>query len=134
MILADVMQDVADQLDTIAELRAFAFPPDTITPPAAMVTWPKDLEFDQTYQRGRDRLTLGVVVVVGRPADRSAVERLGVYCDGSGPASVKEVLEAGTYTTMDVVVVTSIEFADFTIGGTDYPGALFTLDIIGKGA
>jgi hypothetical protein len=134
VILADVAEQISAQLDTIAGLRSFAFAPDKVAPPAAMVTWPEDITFDQTYQRGCDRMTLGVVVVVARPNDRSALDRLGVYCDGSGPSSVKAVLESGAYSAFDAVTVQSAEFDEFEIGGTIYPGALFRLDIIGDGA
>jgi hypothetical protein len=99
-----------------------------------MVTWPEDITFDQTYVRGADRMTLGVVVVVARPNDRSALDRLGAYCNGSGPSSVKAVLESGAYSAFDVVTVQSAEFDEFEIAGTVYPGVLFRLDIMGHGA
>lgn len=134
MNLADVMQEIADQLDTITGLRVFGFPPDRIVPPAAFVSWPDDLTFDETYGRGSDHMTLPVVVVEGRPSDRTSVLRLGAYCDGSGPASVKAVVESGTYTAFDTVRVMSAELDVVTIAGTDYIAALFSLDIAGQGA
>lgn len=134
MNLQTVMAQVATQLDTIGGLRVYGFPPDSLLPPAAVVSFPEDLTYDQTYQRGVDRMTLPVVVVVGKPNDRSTVERLGKYADGSGPASVKAVVEAGTYTAFDEARVMSVEFDVVTIGGTDYMAALFSLDIAGRGA
>lgn len=128
-----VIQEVADQLDTIADLRSYGFAPDTVHPPAAIVTWPEAIEYDSTYARGMDRITLPVVVVVGKPSDRSTVERLGAYADGSGPRSVKAVVEAGTYTSCDSVRVMSAEFDVVTIGGIDYMAGMFDLDIGGKG-
>lgn len=133
MNLKDVMDEVAGQLDTIGGLRTYAFPPDSLAPPAAVVSYPDDYTFDATYGRGTDRMTLPVVVVVGKPSDRSTVERLGAYADGSGARSVKAVVEAGTHTAFDTVRVMSIEFDVVTIGGQDYMAALFDLDIVGEG-
>lgn len=134
MNLADVMQAVSDRLDTIDGLRCFAYPPGTVSPPAAVVSYPDTYTYDETYGRGMDRLKLPVVVVVGKVSDRSARNQLGAYVDGSGAASVKAVLESGTYTAFDSVRVESVEFDVVTIAGTDYMAGLFTLDIAGSGA
>lgn len=133
MNLAAVMQAVADRLDTIPLLRCFGFPPDSLSPPAAVVSYPDAIRFDQTYGRGMDRMTLPVVLVVGKVSDRSAREQLGAYCDGAGASSVKQVLESGTYTAFDTVVVSGADFDVVTIAGTDYLAATFDLDIGGKG-
>lgn len=134
MNLHDVMGELGTQLDTIAGLRGFGFPPDRLTPPAAVVSYPEDITYDVTYGRGKDRITLPVVVVVGRPTDRTAAKKLGEYASGSGATSIKQVVEAGSYTAFDAVRVMSAEFDVFTIGGTDYMGALFMLDIGGSGS
>jgi hypothetical protein len=133
MNLAAVMQAVADRLDTIAGLRCFAYPEAALTPPGAVVLYPERIAFDGAYQRGQDRATLPVLVVVGKVSDRSARDQIGVYCDGSGAASVKQVLESGTYTAFDVVTVTAVDFDVVTLASTDYLAANFTLDIVGKG-
>lgn len=84
MNLADVMQELADQLDTIAGLRVYAYPPASVQPPAAVVTYPDTYTFDETYRRGMDRLELPVVLMVGKVSDRASRDRLGRYVDGSG--------------------------------------------------
>lgn len=134
MDLGNVMQAVADRLDTIAGLRCFGYPPDTVHPPAAIVTYPELLDFDGAYARGMDQVTLPVVVVVGRVDVRSTRDALAGYCDGSGASSVKAVLESGTYSAFHTIRVTSAEFDVATIGGTEYLTATFTLDIVGGGA
>jgi hypothetical protein len=131
--LADVMQEVADRLDAIEGLRVHPSPPGKVTPPAAVVSYPETYTFDETYGRGMDRLSLPLVVVVGRPVDRSTRDALAAYCKGSGAASVKAVLESGTYSAFDVLRVESIDFDVVSIGGTEYMAALFTLDIAGSG-
>jgi hypothetical protein len=94
MILADVMDELAARIDTIVGLRVFAFPPDSVAPPAAVVTYPEDYSYDETYGRGSDRLTIPVVVMVGKLTDRSSRDNLSVYADGSGVKSIKAVIEA----------------------------------------
>jgi hypothetical protein len=105
-----------------------------VTPPAAIVSYPQAYTFDATYGRGMDRLSLPVVVVVGRPTERQTRDNLAVYCNGSGAKSVKAVVESGTYTAFHMVRVEDIEFDVVSIAGTDYMAAVFTLDIAGAGS
>jgi hypothetical protein len=135
MDVAAVMDQVAAQLDTIAGLRVFAYPPDSLTPPAAVVSYPDEGIFDESYGRGMDRLTLPVVLVIGRVSDRASRTELAAYCNGSGARSVKAVVEAGAaYTAFHSVRVISFEVEAVTIGGADHIAATFDLDIAGSGA
>lgn len=135
MNLANVMDQVAARLDTITGLRVYEFPPDNLAPPAAWIGYPEGYEFDTTYGRGTDRIAnLPVIVAVARVSDRAARDLVGAYVDGAGPASVKQVVESGTYTAFDTVRVTGVTFDILTRGGTDYLAALFMLDIIGPGS
>jgi hypothetical protein len=136
MNLSDVAEEVAARLDTIDGLRCFAYQPPSIVPPAGIVLNPApgDIEYDQTYGRGMDRMTLPVIVVVGRSAERSAQEDIRAYCDGSGTRSVKAVLESGTYTAFDHVRVATAGVDGVAIAGTEYLAALFDLDIVGQGS
>lgn len=135
MNLANVMDQISTRLGTISTItgRCFAYPPPTVSPPAAIVSYPDTYTFDETYGRGMDRLSLPVVVVVGRPTERTTRDRLAGYCDGSGVSSVKAVLESGTYTAFHMVRVESVDFDVVSIGGIDYMAAAFTLDIAGSG-
>lgn len=135
MILRDVMKQVAQRLDTIGGLRVFDYPPDRVTPPAAVVSYPDELTFDATYGRGMDRLTLPVVVVVGKASDRASRDQLSAYCDGTGSRSIKAVVEGGEgeFTAFHTVRVASADFDVLRIAGTDYIAAVFDLDIVGEG-
>lgn len=134
MDLVAVMKAVADRLDTIDGLRCHAHPVGSVTPPAAVVAFPLDLNYDQTYGRGMDRMTVPLFLVVGKASDRAAAAALGKYADGSGPRSVKAVLESGTYTAFDMVRVVDAEFDVVSIAAVDYLAATFSLDIAGQGA
>lgn len=95
MNLGDVMDEVAGRLKAIPALRVHPFPADTVNPPAAVVAWPDRYDFDETYGRGSDRLTVPLVVVVARVPDRAARDQLSKYCNGTGASSVKLALETG---------------------------------------
>lgn len=135
MDLGDVMDQVADRLDSITGLRVYPYPPDTVAPPAAIVTYPESIDYDATYARGMDRIPdLRVIVLVGRVSDRASRDAISVYADGSGTQSVKAVVEAGTYTAFDSVRVTGAEFDVISMAGVEYLAATFHLDIAGEGA
>lgn len=134
MNLADVLQELADQADTITGIQCFAYPPDKVVPPTFYPNLPEQIDFDDTYQRGTDTLTLTADLLVGRSNDRAAVAQLAPYVSGSGEQSVKAVLEAGTYTAFNTIHVRSVEFGIFPVASVDHLGGRFTIDITGPGS
>lgn len=136
MNLAEVMDELAQAIEAVPQLqgRTYAYPPDAITPPAAIVSYPDTIVFDEAYARGMDRMTMNVWVYEGKVSDRAVKDRLGAYCNGSGPSSIKAAIEAHDYTTCDSVRVASIEF-DTTafIAGVDHISAVFEVDVAGQG-
>lgn len=134
MKLNDVMDEVAEVLGAITGLRVFGYPPPTVSPPAGIVSYPESIDYDQTYGRGMDRISgLPVLLVVGKATERSAREKVAGWAAGSGPNSVKAVLEAHEWTSCDVLTVTECIFDVVTIAAIDYLAAMFSLDIAGSG-
>lgn len=135
MNLSEVAEEVASMLRAIDGLRVFPYPPDDITPPAAIVLNPDpgDIVYDETYGRGFDRMTLPLIVLVSLADDRSGMEHVRPYLDGSGPKSVKQALEAGTPTSFDAVAVRTGGVDGVVWGGAQHVAALFDLDITGPG-
>lgn len=131
--IARIMQALADRLATIPSLNTFAFPPGALKPPAAVVGYPETITYDATYGRGMDRMRIPVVLVAGRANEQSTVARITAYANSQGTSSVKAVLESGTYTEFDVIVVAEGTFDAITIGGADYMACLFDVDIAGSG-
>lgn len=129
-----VMTEIGDRLDTIDGLRVFRYPPDDVTPPAAVVAFPETYTYDETFGRGMDRMTVPVTVVVSRADDRAAAENLAAYLNGSGPKSIKQVIEADDPTSFDTSRVVDAEVTAFRLGDVDYIAAIFNLDIAGTGA
>ena len=134
MIINNVMNQLAAQLDTIAGLRVYDFPADHITPPAAVFAYPYGGDFDLTAGRGSDTITLPVWVIEGRMNDRASRDNLAPYADGAGAKSVKAVIEAGTYTAFDVVRVAGWETDPYRAAGIDYAATRFDLEIAGDGS
>jgi hypothetical protein len=135
MDLGAVMQQVADRIDTIPDLRVFAYPADKISPPAAIVTYPGTLAYDASYGRGMDHIPdLTVVLLVGKVSARASRDLITKWVKGSGANSIKAVVESGTYTAFDTVRVTEVTFDVIAIAAVEYLAATFTLDIAGQGA
>ena len=134
MDLFDVSTDLGAALGTIDGLRIFPYWAEKITPPAAVVEWPESIAYDATMMRGADRLTLPVLVAVGKADMRSAWEQLAAYADGSGSSSVKTAIERHAPISYDSARVTRVEFGITVVASVDYLAATFTVDLIGSGA
>lgn len=135
MDLEAVAGELADALGVIEGLSVPEWGVQRIHPPAALITLPDRIEYDDTYQRGADRIPdWSVVVLMARPTDPGARRSIAAYAAGSGPKSVKAAIEAHTYTACGEPRVTSADFDVLTYAGTDYLAAVFHLDITGEGA
>lgn len=133
MNLGNVMDEIGTALDTITGLNVFPYWADRVVPPAAVVAWPDPVTYDSTMARGSDDLTLSVIVLVGRFDARTTRDRMSRYLDGSGAASIKAVLEAATYTTLDAIRVATATVDTYTSAGVELLGAEFQLQITGRG-
>jgi hypothetical protein len=133
MNVSTVMDELGAVLDAMDGLRVFPYNADRVTPPAAIVGWPDPLEYDTTFARGCDRMTLPLIVVVGRYDARNTRIRLAKYLDGAGADSVKQVLEGASHTSFHTLRVTEARSDSYQIGGVEYLGAEFSLDIVGPG-
>jgi hypothetical protein len=134
--LSSVMDEVAARLRTIPTIagRVYAWPPGSLTPPAAFVAYPGPGTYDLSYQRGADRTEGSCLVLLGRPTEQSTRDLLTGYANGSGAESVKAAVDGdGTYASCDSVTVTGWDVDAVSMGGTDYLAVVFALDIIGRG-
>jgi hypothetical protein len=133
MNIDDVMQQIADQADTIVGLQCFPYPPDKIVPPTFEVGLPAPINFDEEYDEGSDGLVFPAAVWVGRKQDRSSVANIAPYVATSGAQSIKAVLESGTYTAFETLHIPTVEFVIAPIAGIEYLGAQYTIEITGPG-
>lgn len=134
MDLNAVMDEVAERLGQLSGINAFGYPPPTVSAPAAFVSYPERVEYDQTYQRGMTRVAgLPVVIIQGKATDRSARVRVAAYVSDEGERSVKLALEATPATAWDDLTVASADFDVVTIAGVDYIAAMFTCNLACQG-
>lgn len=133
MILGNVMDELADQLDTISVLRVKGYDADEIQVPAAIISLPTLIDYQRAYERGMDSLILTVIVLVAADSDRKRRDLITPYADGSGPKSIKEVLERGQYTSCDTVTVQTASFRFYTYNAIKFLGIGFTVAVTGKG-
>lgn len=135
MNLADVMDALAARLAAELDMSISAVPGGPITPPMAQVQYPAAYSYDGTYGRGADTLEIPIIVVASMADPLSVRERLSAMTAGSGPWSVKEVLEGpgplldGTVT----VHVASVQFTTESLAGQQYAAAEFTVQLTGPG-
>lgn len=127
------MDELAGALERIDGLQVFAYPPDRVTPPSAVVSWPTEVLYDQTMARGSDQQTFPVHVVVSQVDARSTRDNLAGYLDGAGAVSVKAALDSGIYTACDSVRVVKAHVEPVHIAGIDYLAATFDVEVIGRG-
>jgi len=137
MDIKAVREEIGVKLGAIAGLRVFHYSVDKIPPPGAIVGLPELIDFDESYDRGSDKFTLPLWVMVARADARAAEAELSAYLNGSGAKSVKAAVDdtnVNTYTSCDTVTVTTGVPGSYTSGGVDMLGVEFTLDITGSGA
>lgn len=132
MIVAHVMDAIGNRLDTIPGLRVLPYEADSVNPPCALVSLPAEITY-LTYQRGMDKLIIEVTILVSAVHDRVRRDQIAPYGDGSGPKSVKQVLETGLYDEFDVIYVSRGTFDIVNVEGQKYLAAAFTCNIQGPG-
>lgn len=136
--LGAIMDEVASVLATVDGIeRTFAYPVETITPPAAVVNYPAaaGINYMQTYHQGETSIPdLEAHLVAYRLTDRVARDAASAWTANSGDESVVAKLEAHAWTSCDSVTVTAAEFTLMTVGSEQFLDVIFHLDITGPGA
>jgi hypothetical protein len=139
--IEDVSDQIAARLKTITGLRVHQDDPGSIDPPCVAIALPEDVQFDQTYGRGSDRIAWSFALMVARVDQDKArlTRRLAPYLAGAGPQSIKQVIESDDgnlydrYTAFHTVRLVRAEIAILQYGSIDYQGVIFEADIFGQG-
>lgn len=132
MDVPTIMSEVASLIAGALTIRVYDYPPDTLAVPAAVVAFPESIEYDLTMDRGKDRLTVPVHVIVGKVSDRSATKTIAGYLNSSGVGSFKAVIESDVTLngSVDSTRVTEATVSIMVINQVEYLAATFTLDIV----
>lgn len=130
--LPGIIDGMEARLQTISGLRVSDYPPGSVSPPAAYVGIPEEIRYDRVFGRGADTWRIPVVVLVSRSTERLWRAAMAEYLSGNGTKSVKAAFEADV--TLGGAAQTSrLESgspAIFTVGGVDYFGCSFTVEVI----
>jgi hypothetical protein len=133
MILADVMEELADALRTISGLKVYGYAGESVTVPAATVRYPTSIDFDASAQRGLDRMEIDIEIAVAQVVSANAPKLVSPYVSGSGPLSVKQTLESFAYTTIHTIRIDRAVFESVDIAGAQYLAGVLTAVITGPG-
>jgi hypothetical protein len=124
-----VMNAVGVRLAAIAGVRVYDYPPDSVAVPAAVVSYPEEITYDETMARGCDSCVLTVAVLVGMTSDRASRDALAAYVAGTGAASVKTAVDGTLAGTVKDARVGRAVFRDVNVGGVDYRAAIFDVEV-----
>lgn len=124
-----VMNAVGVRLATIAGLRVYDYPPDSVAVPAAVVSYPEEITYDETMARGCDSCILAVSVLVGVSSDRASRDALAAYLAGTGASSVKTAVDGTLAGTVKDARVGRAVIRDVAVGGVDYRAAIFDVEV-----
>ncbi len=122
------MQAVADRLVAAAVVtNAYGWPVRSVKPPAAIVGYPDELEFDVTFGRGSDRAVIPIWIVCGNVHDKTARDTLSGYI--AGATGVKDALDGDLGGAVQTARVTDCQIEKIDIGGVEYISARFDLEV-----
>lgn len=126
----------------LAKLTCSGYVPDSIVAPHFFVA-EYEQDFDKAMGRGLDELMFTTRVLVSRTDDQFAQRVLDGMLSGSGPASLKEVIEIarggpGEYAlgglAHDMQVTRVQGYRWYEHAGATYVGAELTIKVIGDGS
>ncbi|MET9303199.1 hypothetical protein ABZX66_28150 [Micromonospora aurantiaca] len=133
MDLDAVAGELGDALKTIG-LNVPEWGVQRVAPPFGLVPLPERVDFDNTYQRGRDVVPdWPLLVLLANPTKPETRRAIAEYAAGSGPKSVKAAIEDHAYTALTAVRVAWAEFDVVSYAGVDYLAGMFHLEISGEG-
>lgn len=131
-----VFQGLANQANTINDLRCHAFMPNAISPPTFYCV-ELEIDYDMSFGRGHDDFNpITCRVLTSLASDRSGQKLLKDFMKGSGPKSIKAAIEAdktlgGACESLQVIRVRGM--GQYEHGTDTYYGADWLVRVIGRG-
>lgn len=118
--VADVMTAVSTAVvSALPELHVYPFPPKSAQPPFMFVN-PVQVDYDLTYGRAYDVVTLEVYVAVAAQVDRASWDQITLYADGENVKAAIDGIGSGYR-------VESVSFGEVQLASGVYMGAVFTV-------
>lgn len=123
-LLMDEIAAAAKEVDGLS--RTYAWPVESLEPPAFVVPWPDSFEYDKTYQGGIDEMEFPLVLVLGRGATvRAMRNRIADWIDHD----VKDAIDNYSYTHDHIVHISNGLLDVIDIAGTNYLSIVFMAQV-----
>jgi hypothetical protein len=132
MVPSTVRSGLKTRLATISGLKTYDYIPDSVNVPGAVVGQ-LDLDFDASLNRGLDRASCTILLIVGRMSESAGQTKLDGYLASSGSTSVKAAIEADVTLggAVQTLRVTNATAGSVQVAATDYLAYRYTVELIG---
>ena len=130
--ITELRNGIAANLATIPGLRTAATIPDNPNPPIAIVQLNR-VQYHQDFKRGMTEYNFAVQVVVGRVDERSAQQRLDLYCSSTGDYAVGLAIESDRTLggkAFDCIVTEMTNYGSVLISDVTYLAAEFNVRVL----
>ena len=130
--ITKLREGIAANLATIPGLRTAPTIPDNPNSPIAIVQ-PTRVQYHQDFKRGMTEYNFAVQVVVGRVDERSAQQRLDLYCSSTGDYSVGLAVESDRTLggkAFDCIVTEMTNYGSVLISDVTYLAAEFNVRVL----
>lgn len=129
-----VVDQIGDRLDAIPGYKIFRYPPESVTPPCLIISYPDQVNYDLTNGRGTDEiLGLSITGVVGAVTSLAARRKV-MDLAGGGSGGLKSLIESQSFSSCDDIQIESAQFDVVKITEVDYISVTFSATIVGRGA
>jgi hypothetical protein len=127
--MAAIMDALAGAVPTGIVTRAYGHPVGSVVPPAAVVGYPTEFEYDSVFLRGSDRLVIPVWYVCGSADDASARDTVSAVVGGTG--EIKAALETAPALLAEIQTarVTDATFESVMIGAVPMIAVRFDVEV-----
>lgn len=130
--ITELREGLAANLATIPGLRTAATIPDNPNPPIAIVQLTR-VQYHQDFKRGMTEYNFAVQVVVGRVDERSAQQRLDLYCSSTGEYAIGLAVESDRTLggkAFDCIVTEMTNYGSVLISDVTYLAAEFNVRVL----
>lgn len=130
--ITELRDGIAANLATIPGLRTAATIPDNPSPPIAIVQLSR-VQYHQDFKRGMTEYNFAVQVVVGRVDERSAQQRLDLYCSSTGDYAIGLAVESDRTLggkAFDCIVTEMTNYGSVLISDVTYLAAEFNVRVL----
>jgi hypothetical protein len=132
---SEIRQGLVAGLKSLPGLTVSPYRAANVQPPHAVIGLPQ-IEYDSTFGRGSDTLTLQILVYVSRADDELAQANLDEFLSGHGDRSLKTVLEDTSITGLTEAMVRVVRTETGTASsadGSEWMAATFDVQVIVSG-